>query len=99
MVKLEVDRPKSRLDDNIKMDIRQICLKDGFHPVDCPLFSITFWYRSCLIMASNESEGIWKKKIVDSWKVYLPYPHLPLSNTPQPDFCRISSVVLRENSE
>jgi hypothetical protein len=29
VVKLEVDRLKSRLDDNIKMDIRQICLKGG----------------------------------------------------------------------
>ena len=39
MVKLEVDRPKSRLDDNIKMDITEIYLNDGLDIVDCALFS------------------------------------------------------------
>jgi len=69
VVKLEVDTPKSRLDDNIKMDIRQTRLKDRLDIVDCALFSIGIWECSYLITTGNESEGIWKEKMVDSWKV------------------------------
>ena len=54
MVKFEVDRAKGRLDDNIKMDIRQIRLKDGLDIVGCALFFIAVWYCSCLIAVSNE---------------------------------------------
>ena len=52
---------------DLKMDIRQVCLKDGLYVYGWALFSITFWYCSCLIMVSNESEGIWKEKMVYSW--------------------------------
>jgi hypothetical protein len=43
VVKLEFDRPKSRLDDNIKMDVRQIRLKDRLDIADCALFLIAIW--------------------------------------------------------
>lgn len=99
MVNLEVDRPKSKLDDNIKMDIRQMFLKYGLDIVGCALFSIAISYCSYLITAGNESEGIWKEKMVVGRRVYLPYLHLTLNNNSQPGFGRISSTVLREISE